>query len=88
MIKKRQIGKLDLYVTEIGLGTAPLGGWPIAVDEQKALEPLETAWNNGIRYFDTLTILLNIGQTGDREAISVSVFCIGLCVPPCCHLSR
>ena len=36
MIKKRQIGNLDLYVTEIGLGTAPLGGWPIAVDEQKA----------------------------------------------------
>ena len=32
MIKKRQIGKLDLYVSEIGLGTAPLGGWPIAVD--------------------------------------------------------
>ena len=53
MIKKRQIGKLDLYVSEIGLGTAPLGGWPIAVDEQKALETLETAWNNGIRYFDT-----------------------------------
>jgi len=53
MIKKRQIGNLDLYVTEIGIGTAPLGGWPIAVDEQKALETLETAWNNGIRYFDT-----------------------------------
>ena len=53
MIKKRQIGKLDLYVTEIGIGTAPLGGWPIAVDEQKALETLETAWNKGIRYFDT-----------------------------------
>ena len=53
MIEKRQIGNLDLYVTEIGIGTAPLGGWPIAVDEQKALETLETAWNKGIRYFDT-----------------------------------
>jgi len=26
MINKRKIGKLDLEVTEIGLGTAPLGG--------------------------------------------------------------
>ena len=32
----------------------------------------------GIRYFDTLTILLDIGQTEDRDAISVSVLdCAG-----------
>ncbi len=35
MVKKRKIGNLDLFVTEIGMGTAPLGGWPIAVDEKR-----------------------------------------------------
>ena len=53
MINKRKIGKLDLKVTEIGLGTAPLGGWPIEVSEEAASKTLETAWNQGIRYFDT-----------------------------------
>ena len=53
MINKRKIGKLNLEVTEIGLGTAPLGGWPIAVNEEEAFKTLETAWNQGIRYFDT-----------------------------------
>ena len=53
MINKRKIGKLDLEVTEIGLGTAPIGGWPIEVNEEEALKTLETAWDQGIRYFDT-----------------------------------
>ena len=53
MINKRKIGKLNLEVTEIGLGTAPLGGWPIAVNEEEAFKTLETAWEKGIRYFDT-----------------------------------
>ena len=53
MINKRKIGKLDLKVTEIGLGTAPLGGWPIEVNEEDASKTLETAWDQGIRYFDT-----------------------------------
>ena len=53
MINKRKIGKINLEVTEIGLGTAPLGGWPIAVNEEEAFKTLETAWNQGIRYFDT-----------------------------------
>ena len=53
MINKRKIGKLDLEVTEIGMGTAPLGGWPEAVHEKDASDTLETAWEQGIRYFDT-----------------------------------
>ena len=53
MVDKRKIGQLDLEVTEIGLGTAPIGGWPIEVNEEKAFKTLETAWNQGIRYFDT-----------------------------------
>ena len=34
------------------MGTAPLGGWP-AVHEKDAFDTLETAWEQGIRYFDT-----------------------------------
>ena len=53
MILKRKIRNLNLYVTEIGMGTAPLGGWPLAVTEHQAILTLESAWSNGIRYFDT-----------------------------------
>ena len=42
MINKRKIGKLDIEVTEIGLGTAPIGGWPIEVNEEEAFKTLET----------------------------------------------
>ena len=38
MINKRKIGKLDLEVTEIGLGTAPLVVGRIAVNEEDASE--------------------------------------------------
>ena len=53
MINKRKIGKLDLEITEIGMGTAPLGGWPEVVHDKDASDTLETAWEQGIRYFDT-----------------------------------
>ena len=44
MINKRKIGKLDLEITEIGMGTAPLGGWQEAVHEKDASDTLEAAW--------------------------------------------
>ena len=53
MIKKRKIGKTNLEVTELGMGTAPIGGWPIAINPDQAYETLLTAWSKGIRYFDT-----------------------------------
>ena len=53
MIKKRKIGNTNLEVSELSMGTAPIGGWPIAVNEQDALETLTTAWDVGIRYYDT-----------------------------------
>jgi|TARA_B100000959_G_scaffold111058_1_gene117119 D-threo-aldose 1-dehydrogenase len=52
-MKKNLIGKTNLSVTELGIGTAPIGGWPKSLEEKKALETLETAWGEGIRYFDT-----------------------------------
>jgi len=53
MIKKRKIGNSDLEVSELSMGTAPIGGWPIVVNVEQAHETLVTAWNKGIRYYDT-----------------------------------
>ena len=52
-IKKKRIGKTNLEVTELSMGTAPIGGWPVAVDYIDAQETLNEAWQKGIRYFDT-----------------------------------
>ena len=53
MIKKRKIGNSNLEVSELSMGTAPIGGWPIAVNAEQAHETLVTAWDKGIRYYDT-----------------------------------
>ena len=52
-IKKRRIGKTNLEVTELGLGCAPIGGWPNLVTEEDAYSTIEAAWEKGLRYFDT-----------------------------------
>ena len=47
------LGRTSLRVTQLGLGTAPLGGLFEAVPEEKALQIIERAWEAGIRNFDT-----------------------------------
>ena len=64
-MKKNLIGNTNLSVTNLGIGTAPIGGWPKALDEEKALEMLETAWQNGVRYFDTAP-LYGFGMAEER----------------------
>jgi len=39
--------------TAIGFGTAPLGNMYRNIPEQEALDTVESAWQQGIRYFDT-----------------------------------
>jgi len=53
MIKKRKIGITNLEITELGMGTAPIGGWPKLVTPEEAHNTLNAAWDKGIRYFDT-----------------------------------
>ena len=48
-LKMNQIGSSNLKVTNIGMGGAPL----VITEESNAIETLHTAYNEGIRYFDT-----------------------------------
>jgi len=47
------LGRTQLSVTRLGLGTAPLGGLFQAVEEGEGVRVVERAWDAGIRFFDT-----------------------------------
>jgi D-threo-aldose 1-dehydrogenase len=48
-----RLGHTDVQVPRLGLGTAPLGGWPDATDPAVADDTIQAAWDAGIRFFDT-----------------------------------
>lgn len=50
---KVKFGRADLEVTAFGFGTAPIGNIFREIDEQTSEAMIETAWDAGIRYFDT-----------------------------------
>ena len=50
---RRKVASTGLEVTALGIGTAPLGGLYADVPTAQAVEVLETAWDLGLRYFDT-----------------------------------
>jgi D-threo-aldose 1-dehydrogenase len=52
-LPKRRLGKTDLELTVLGLGGAPLGELFETVPEVIAEEVLQTAFDAGVRYFDT-----------------------------------
>ena len=52
-INKRTVGQTGVEVTEMGFGGAPLGDLFEAISEAQAQDTLQTAWDAGIRYFDT-----------------------------------
>jgi D-threo-aldose 1-dehydrogenase len=58
-------GKGALHLTELGFGTAPIGGLyrPVSADEAQAT--MAAAWDAGIRYFDTAP-LYGLGQSETR----------------------
>ena len=59
-MKKRKLGKSDLYVTELGLGCMSLG-----TDEVAARKVIEAALEEGINYFDTADLY----DFGENERI-------------------
>jgi D-threo-aldose 1-dehydrogenase len=53
VLPKRRIGKTKLEVTTLGLGGAPMGGFRATIPEVEAAALVETAWQDGVRYYDT-----------------------------------
>jgi D-threo-aldose 1-dehydrogenase len=51
--RTRKLGRADVSVTELGLGTAPLGELFERVDDAEAATLIGSAWAGGVRYFDT-----------------------------------
>jgi D-threo-aldose 1-dehydrogenase len=52
-LQTRQLGRTGVAVTELGLGTAPLGDLFDVVEEDESSALLRAAWDGGVRYFDT-----------------------------------
>ncbi len=50
---KRKFGRTDLEVTAFGFGTAPVGNIFREIDEKTSDAMFQTAWDAGIRYYDT-----------------------------------
>lgn len=48
-----KVKRVDLELTRLGLGTAPLGGLFTSVQDADSDELIATAFDQGIRYFDT-----------------------------------
>lgn len=48
-----RLGRTAVEVTQLGFGGGPLGGLFTPVSEESAAATLATAWDCGIRYFDT-----------------------------------
>ncbi|MBS0561832.1 MAG: aldo/keto reductase [Proteobacteria bacterium] len=50
---KRRVGRTALEITELGLGTATLGGSRIAISHPERGDIVRAAWEAGVRYVDT-----------------------------------
>jgi D-threo-aldose 1-dehydrogenase len=53
VLPKRKIGKTKLEVTTLGLGGAPMGGFRATISDAEAASLVDTAWQDGVRYYDT-----------------------------------
>jgi D-threo-aldose 1-dehydrogenase len=53
LYERRQLGRTSLSATALGLGTTAIGGLYTATSEESAENTMQTAWDLGIRFFDT-----------------------------------
>ena len=69
----RRIGATKVEVARLGLGTAPLGGWPEAVSREAGIATIRRAWDLGVRLFDTAPFY-GLGQAEQflGEALAVA----------------
>jgi len=56
---ERPLGRRGPRVTALGLGCAPLGNLYRAIDDESASAVVDTAWDAGIRFFDTAPLYGN-----------------------------
>lgn len=61
----RQVGRTKLKTNLLGLGTVQIGGWPRRLPEEEAHKVLESAWDAGIRTFDTAP-MYGMGMSEER----------------------
>jgi D-threo-aldose 1-dehydrogenase len=52
-MKQAPLGDTGIVVSQLGFGGAPVGNLYSAIDDDAARRTLDTAWDGGIRYFDT-----------------------------------
>jgi D-threo-aldose 1-dehydrogenase len=52
-LPRRRVGKTQLEVTTLGLGGAPMGGFRATISDAEAVGLSDTAYELGVRYFDT-----------------------------------
>jgi D-threo-aldose 1-dehydrogenase len=52
-MERRRLGSTGVAVSTLGFGAAPTGNMFTAIDDGTALAAVDTAWDGGIRYFDT-----------------------------------
>jgi D-threo-aldose 1-dehydrogenase len=52
-VKWHRIGRTDVYASELGFGGAPIGDLYEPVPDEDAAAAVRTAWEGGVRYFDT-----------------------------------
>lgn len=72
-MNKRSLGKTGIEISEIGYGCASLWGKDVfgrqGISEEKAYELFETAFENGINFFDTG---INYGYAEERLGRCIS----------------
>lgn len=50
---RRRVGATTLFLPPFGLGTGPLGNLYSVIPDSLATATLESAWNSGVRFYDT-----------------------------------
>ncbi len=53
--RTRKLGRTTVFVSELDLGTAPIGDLFDKVEDDEAAGLVAAAWDGGVRYFDTST---------------------------------
>src|SRR5690348_15649976 len=65
-----RLGRTQLSVTRLGLGTAPLAGLYRPVAAEDAIAALDAAWDVGVRFYDTAPLYgYGNGETRTGKAL-------------------